>query len=152
MKWSWKGGNMQSGKFAFVLTLVALLLSQATLAFVTTPGNYAPLGVWKGDMYGVGAVTLDLQEQGGKLNGTILFYLIRDHGGKPPGAFLVTPEPLIDPTFDGKVLAFKVSHKNAPPPRTLNDPPVSFRLELINGNKARLTREGGEEQDSWCEM
>ena len=142
---------MRNGKLAFVLTLVVLLLSLATLAFVT-PGNSAPVGVWNGEMYGVRAVTLELQQQGGKLHGTILFYLIRHNDGKPPRSAPGTPEPLIDPTFDGKVLAFKVSHKNAHPPQTLNGPPVSFRLELMNGNKARLTREGGEEQDISYEM
>jgi hypothetical protein len=58
---------------------------------------------------------------------------------------------LIDPQFDGKVFRFQVSHRNAHPPRTLNDPPVNFRLTLINSKKAFLVREGGE-PDSSCDM
>src|SRR5262249_54834438 len=108
-----------------------------------SPGNSAVAGVWNGDMYGVRAVTLELHEQGGKLNGTILFYLIRHNDGLPPRSALGTPEPLIDSVFDGNVLTFKVSHKNAHPPQTLNDPPVSFRLELETSKKANLTRGRG---------
>src|SRR5262245_42531897 len=104
-----KGANMQNGRLAFVLTLVVLLLSLTALAFVT-PGNSAVVGVWNGDMYGVRAVTLELHEQGGKLKGTILFYLIRHNDGLPPRSAPGTPQPLIDPVFDGKVLTFKVSH------------------------------------------
>jgi hypothetical protein len=141
---------MQNEKGVFGLTLGMVLLSLATLAFAT-PGNSAPVGVWNGDMYGVRAVTLEVQEPGGKLNGTILFYLIRHNDGSPPRSAPGTPEPLIDPVFDGKVLTFKVSHKNAHPPRTLNDPPVSFRFE-VSGKRANLTREGGDGEDSSCEM
>ena len=45
---------------------------------------------------------------------------------------------MIQPSFDGKTLSFKVSHRYAHPPRTLNDPPVSFRLELTGPDKAKL--------------
>jgi len=142
---------MQNRKLAFVLTLVVVLLSLATLAFVT-PGNSAVVGVWNGDIYGVRAVTLELHEKGGKLNGTILFYLIRHNDGLPPRSAPGTQEPVIDPVFDGKVLTFKVSHKNAHPPQTLNDLPVSFRLELETSKKAYLTRGSGDEPDSSAEM
>ena len=45
---------------------------------------------------------------------------------------------MIEPSFDGKTLSFKVSHRYAHPPRTLDDPPVSFRLELTGSDKAKL--------------
>jgi hypothetical protein len=108
-------------------------------------------GTWSCKMYGVQAVTLTVKQEQEKLGGTVLFYLIRHNDGKPARSSPGTPEPLIDPRLDGKVLHFQVSHRHAHPPATLNDPPVSFTFQLIENNRAVLKREGGE-PDSSCEM
>ena len=131
-----------------VLMACVLLLLTAVFAPAAPADKSILVGTWKGKMYGVPAVTLTMKEEGGKLSGSILFFLIRHNDGQPPRSSPGTVEPLIDPQFDGKVLLFKVSHRNAHPPRTLNDPPVSFRFELIDSRRAILVREGGEEDSS----
>jgi hypothetical protein len=76
------------------------------------------------------------------LIGAVLFYLIRRNPSGPPSASPGVPEPLIDPTFDGKSLTFKVSHRQAHP-GTEHDPPVTFRFELTSANKLKgLNGEG----------
>ena len=96
------------------------------------------VGVWKGSFDSLPAVTLTLDRDGGKLTGAILFYLIRRSGNGKETASAGVPEPLLQPKFDGKVLTFLVSHKRAHPPRTLNDPPVEFKLELYGSKVAVL--------------
>ena len=80
-------------------------------------------------------LVLSATNEGGKLAGALLFYLLRrdEKGGtsSSPGI----PEPLLNPTFDGKVLGFQVSHRRAHPPRTLADPPANFLLKLTATNK-----------------
>ena len=81
------------------------------------------------------AVTLTVESEGGKLQGAILFFLMRRGAGTAtPGV----PEPLIDPRFDGKTLTFAVSRRYANPPQTFGDPPVTFRVELSGANKSKL--------------
>jgi hypothetical protein len=138
-------------KIAVVIVAFVLLLAALPRGAAQRADNSSFVGDWNGEMYGVKAVTLDIREEKGELKGSVLFYLIRHNDGKPPRSSPGTPEPLIGPHFDGKALLFKVSHRNAHPPQTLNDPPVSFRLELLKPNLARLTREGGGDEPT-CEL
>jgi hypothetical protein len=46
--------------------------------------------------------------------------------------------PLLDPKFDGKILSFQVSHKEAHPPRTLNDPPSFFQMRVTGKDEGEL--------------
>ncbi len=140
---------MPNGKSTLV-AIVALLMAVA-FGQSSSTDNSKLIGTWKCKMYGVPSVSLVLKEDGGKINGSILFFLIRHNDGKPPRSSPGTAEPLIDPQFDGRVLRFQVSHRNAHPPRTLHDPPVNFRFTLINERKGFLIREGGE-PDSSCDM
>ena len=48
------------------------------------------------------------------------------------------PEPLFNPKLEGQSLVFEVSHRRAHPPGTLSDPPVHFRLKLLDHDKAEL--------------
>ena len=80
-----------------------------------------------------------MKDDGGKLSGTVLFYLLRYDGR----SWTVDKQhslalPIIDPKLKGEILTFKVSHREAHPPRTLNDPPVSFQLRLTGKNEAEL--------------
>lgn len=98
------------------------------------------LGVWRAQMDNLPAVTLTITDESGSLSGAILFYLhmrktVNDPYTSTPGI----PEPLIDPTFDGQTLTFQVSHRRAHPPRTLSDPPVTFRLRLSGSSQGELT-------------
>ena len=120
-----------------VLSLAVLFTTAIALAESPTKRSTI-IGQWKGTMEGLPAVTLVVEEDDGKLMGAVLFYLIRRNPGAAPSASPAFPEPMIEPGFDGKTLSFKVSHRYAHPPRTLNDPPVSFRLELTGPDKAKL--------------
>jgi hypothetical protein len=112
------------------------------------PGDGAPLqqdaavvGVWRAQQDGLPWVSLNVSNEGGALQGAIVFYLHRrDDAGKVTTS-TGTPEPLLHPHFDGKVLTFAVSHRRAHPPATLQDPPIPFRLELTGTSRVRLVNE-----------
>ena len=89
-------------------------------------------------MDGLPFVTLTVTNEGGRLAGAVLFYLIRRDEKGTASSSPGIPEPLVNPTFDGKVLTFQVSHRRAHPPRTLTDPPVNFRLMLTGDNKGEF--------------
>ena len=86
-------------------------------------------------------VTLTIDNETGNLSGAVLFYLHRCNEGQPVTSTPESPEPLINPKFDGKTLTFQVSHRRAHPPGSLNDPPVSFHLTLTGIDKAGLINE-----------
>ena len=86
----------------------------------------------------IAAVTLTITNEGGRLAGAVLFYLLRRDEKGTSSSSPGIPEPLLNPTFDGKVLTFQVSHCRAHPPRTLTDPPVNFRLTLTGTNKGEF--------------
>ena len=99
-------------------------------------------GVWRAQMDGLPAITFVISDEGGALNGAILFYFhmrktINDPWTSTPGL----PEPIFGIHFDGKTLSFQVSHRRAHPPRTLNDPPVRYRLTVSGPNQASLVNE-----------
>ena len=99
----------------------------------------AILGIWRGELDNMPAVTLNITEEAGPLQGAILFYLIRRDEGKPPTSSPGIPEPLFNPHFDGKSLSFQLSHRHAHA-NTSSDPPVTFRLDLTGPDEAKLVR------------
>lgn len=106
-------------------------------------------GTWQGKLHDLPAITLSVTDEGGNLSGTILFYLLRYDGQ----AWTVdkegsVPLPLIDPKLDGKLFSFKVSHREAHPPETLNDPPVVFEMRLTGTNQAELKNMSEDQDDS----
>ena len=120
-----------------------LLILWASLLAGAPPEDHASiLGVWRGTMDGLPVIALTVTDEGGRLSVAILFYLIRREEGKPPTSTAGIPEPLLNPKFDGKDLTFQVSHRRAHPPRTLNDPPVSFRLKVTGPDAGALTQAG----------
>lgn len=97
-------------------------------------------GVWRAQLDNMPAFTLVVTDEGGELQGAILFYLIRrDKPGEPPTVTPGIPEPIFHPIFDGRTLRFQVSHRRAHPPRTLSDPPVTFQLTLTDDGKAQVS-------------
>ena len=102
-------------------------------------GDAAILGIWRGELDNLPAVTLNITEEAGPLQGAILFYLIRRDEGKPPTSSPGIPEPLFNPRFDGKSLTFQLSHRHAHA-NTSTDPPVTFRLDLTGPDEAKLVR------------
>jgi hypothetical protein len=135
-------------RFLSLCGLMAMLAT-AGLSQTTRPGepgttsDASPIvGFWHADMDGLPAITLVVTKETGSLSGAVLFYFHRrDAVGQPWTSTPGLPEPLFNPQFDGKTLTFQVSHRRAHPPRTLNDPPVSFRLTLTGVNKADLINE-----------
>ncbi|MGC1296063.1 MAG: hypothetical protein WA869_13595 [Alloacidobacterium sp.] len=120
--------------FTVIAYSQAALSAQATLTQETTP----ILGVWRAQMDGLPAVTLTITNEGGRLAGAVLFYLLRRDEKGTASSSPGIPEPLLNPTFDGKVLTFQISHRRAHPPRTLTDPPANFRLTLTGTNKGEF--------------
>lgn len=118
--------------------LISTLLLIASTAALAAPAvdNSPVLGVWKAQMNSLPMMTLTVEQENGQLIGAILFYLIRRDPGVPETASAGVPEPLIDPTFDGKTLAFKVSHSHAHS-GSEHTPPVAFRFDLTGDGKLR---------------
>jgi hypothetical protein len=116
--------------------------SQAPRRADTADGAANIVGVWRGQMDGLPAVTLVVTDEGGNLSGAVLFFFhqrktVNDPYTSTPGL----PEPMFGLHFDGKKLGFEVSHRRAHPPRTLSDPPVVFHLTLTGPNQAELGNE-----------
>jgi hypothetical protein len=122
------------------MKLILLLVMIQTGVLASAAGS--PLaGTWRGNINNLPAVTLTVRESGGRVMGTILFYFF--HRSTESGPWEVDkthskPLPLLDPKFDGATLTFKVSHKEAHPPHTLNDPPSSFQMRLTGKGLADL--------------
>lgn len=96
------------------------------------------VGVWHGEYRNLPWVTVTVTQDGGALSGAILFYLRRKTPGSAETATAGTPEPLLEPRFDGKTLTFRVSPRHADPPKTLDDPPMVMTMEIIDQDHARL--------------
>jgi len=105
-------------------------------------GKAVITGVWRGQMDNLPVVALVVSDEGGGLSGTALFYMLRrDTVNEPFTATPGLPEPMLNPTFDGKTLQFLVSHRRAHPPRTLTDPPSRFHLTLTGPDKAEFVND-----------
>lgn len=104
-----------------------------------SPSLAAVTGVWRAQINDLPVFTLVITDEGGGLSGAILFYMLkREDVNHPFTATPGLPEPIFNPKFDGKTLTFQVSHKRAHPPRTLSDPPTTFRLTLADDGKAQV--------------
>lgn len=68
-----------------------------------------------------------------------MFYLVRRESNGTQTASPGVPEPLLNVSEVGNTVIFEVSHRNAHPPRTLNDPPVQFKLQLKDSKTGILT-------------
>jgi hypothetical protein len=125
--------------------LISTILLIASTAALAAPAvdNSPVLGIWKAQTDSLPMMTLTVEQQNGQLIGAVLFYLIRRDPGVPMTSSAGAPEPLIDPTFDGKTLTFKVSHAHAHP-GTEHDPPAAFRFELSADGKIRFQGPDGQ--------
>ncbi|MGO8813649.1 MAG: hypothetical protein ACLQVG_03155 [Terriglobia bacterium] len=118
------------------LLLVAILTGSAALS-----AGSPIAGTWRGKIHDLPGIVLTVSDDRGKLSGNILFYFLHRNTEHDPWEVDTTHSmtlPLLNPKFDGKTLSFQVSHKEAHPPRTLNDPPSSFQLRLIGEGEAEF--------------
>ena len=127
--------------------LLWLLCTGTCVTFAAT-NNELVTGVWRGKVDNLPGITMVISDEGGDLTGAVLFYLIRRDDGQPPRSTPGDPEPMFNMKLDGDSLSFQVSHRRAHPPRTLRDPPVSFRLKLTGKNQGILIR-GNDEKNSF---
>ena len=117
---------------------VPSLVLFTALAFGCGPNQLQVAGTWHATMNNLPAVTIVVNDSGGKLIGNIIFYFQQ----KDSGIWKVTrenKEPLMNPTFDGHTLSFELSHENAHPGESgPNDPPVKFEMILTGTDDAKL--------------
>lgn len=130
---------MRSRSFFWVAGAMAI----ACALHAQTNGSERLLGIWRGQMETLPAVTLNVTDEGGALNGAVLFYLIKKSFtmSEPTTSTPGVPEPLLHPKLDGNSLVFEVSHRRSHPPNTLSDPSVRFRLKPVDADKAELVNE-----------
>jgi hypothetical protein len=114
----------------------AIVLNAGTPGVKTAANNLS--GVWHGEYRDLPWVTVTLTQEGEAFSGAILFYLHRKTSGSAETATAGTPEPLLEPHFDGKTLTFRVSTRHADPPKTLDDPPIVMTMEIVDQDHARL--------------
>ena len=126
-----------------IILLMTGVMTMSCALHAQTNSNERLLGVWRGQMDTLPAVTLNVTDEGGGISGAILFYLIKRSFtmSEPTTSTPGIPEPLLNLKFDGKSLVFDVSHRRAHPPGTLSDPPVHFRMKLVDTDKAELVNE-----------
>ena len=126
--------------FLCILAMFGTAALHAQAGVAKDAADVTPIvGVWRAQMDGLPFITLTLTNENGSLQGAVLFYLHRREAvGQPWTSTPGNPGPIFNPKFDGETLTFQVSHRGAHPPRTLNDPPFTFRLKLIGPNKAGL--------------
>jgi len=135
--------RVSASLFAIAALLATALFAQSTHSTAPRPAgaqsHAAFAGVWRAQIHGLPAVTLNLSYETGSLNGAILFYLLRKDPGSAETSTPGVPEPLIDPHFDGVTLTFAVSHRHAHPPESLSTAPVHFRMRITAADQAELT-------------
>ncbi len=118
-----------------VLSIVAVLAIATQLAGLAR-SPFA--GTWQGKQNGLPAVTLTVQEVGGKLTGAIVFYLQkRDTVSAPWHIEGGAIEPLIDPQVDGRRLSFEVRHATEHGSSEYG-PNVKMAVDLTGQNAARM--------------
>ncbi|MFZ0395447.1 MAG: hypothetical protein WCF17_16735 [Terracidiphilus sp.] len=134
---------------------VQLVMIMAALSSLSPPcaGQTAPtdtkvlLGIWQGQgaaqETGIPFVTLTLIDDGGNLYGAILLSVIRLEQGKRVASAPGIPEPILNPSFDGRTLRFQIRYRGPLPPGISSDGPVlTYRLKLTPPNKAELAMGG----------
>ncbi|MGA3370555.1 MAG: hypothetical protein ABSC48_02220 [Terracidiphilus sp.] len=133
-------------KIASALSLLlsaSLALGQGSATGQAPSASKAVIpGVWRGEMDNLPIVTLVVSDEGSGLTGAALFYMLRRFTVNDPfTASPGLPEPLLNPTFDGKTLYFQISHRRAHPPGSLSDPPCRFHMTLTGPDKAEFVND-----------
>ena len=95
-------------------------------------------GTWEATINDLPGVKIKIEESGGRLGGTVVFFF---HRRGDDGKWHVEGDnrggPMLVPRLQGKVLTFEVTHHKTHGSSELG-PNVKFRLELMGANEARL--------------
>jgi|HubBroStandDraft_4_1064222.scaffolds.fasta_scaffold343648_2 hypothetical protein len=116
--------------------LTALLLA-STLAAVPAAASDSPIaGVWTATLHDQPCIKLTVIDNGGKLSGSIIFYMLmlEDGSWRVKGDAAVD---LINPRLEGQTFVFEVPHAKKHGSTDPADQEIkAFRLELTGKNEA----------------
>ncbi|MGB9457469.1 MAG: hypothetical protein WCB12_15585 [Bryobacteraceae bacterium] len=132
---------MKTNRSTIIATLAALACA-ATFAIaqssVVVSANSAFAGSWEGKLNDHPGIDLKIDEAGGKISGTVVFYFQeRSDVNSPWRVTAEYPVPLLSPRVEGKTLTFEVAHHICHTCAELG-PNAKFRMELAGPNEARL--------------
>jgi len=109
------------------------------------PGKSSFAGTWEGKMNDLPGIDLKIDEAGGKVSGSIVFYYQeRSNENEPWHTAGESPAALLVPHVEGKTLTFEVQHHKCHECTELG-PNVRFRIELSGQNEARLWKLGNQD-------
>jgi hypothetical protein len=127
---------------AFTGIVMLLLLQLSTPVHAKSSFS----GTWEGKMNDLPGIDLNIDEAGGKVSGTIVFYFQeRSNANEPWHVAGESPVPLLAERVDGRILTFEVQHHKCHTCPELG-PNVKFRVELAGPNEALLWKLENEEQ------
>lgn len=115
------------------------LVTSYLLATTMAVGATSPFtGVWEGEVNDLPAVALTVEHAGGKVSGTMTFYLqMRSNEHAKWEVKGGHPTPLLSPEIKGKALMFEVAHRKSHGSSEWG-PNVKFRVEFVSTEEARL--------------
>ena len=87
-----------------LLGFAVIIVVAALVAAGDKGRNVAVVGIWRGELDNLPAVTLNITDEAGPLQGAMLFYLIRRDEVNRPHHPPEIPEPLFNPQFHGQQL------------------------------------------------
>jgi hypothetical protein len=126
---------------AALATVATLFIGPSPLVAQSAAGlpEKSPFaGTWEGKMNDLPGIDLKIDETGGKVSGTIVFYYQeRSNTNEPWHVAGESPVPLLAPHVEGKTLTFEVQHHKCHECAELG-PNVRFRMEITGPDKARL--------------
>ena len=139
------GTARAQGGFAALALAAALATAQSSTPARPTP---AWAGTWEGKVNGLPGITLTIDDAGGKIAGSVVFYLQKRADVNAP--WRVTGQdskPLVAPRVEGNTLTFEVQHQVCDG-CTERGPNARFRVALAGPNEARIWKLDGRGADS----
>jgi hypothetical protein len=119
-------------------TMLYVCLLAGVLTAIEKP---AVEGKWEGEMNGLKAITLTVQENKGAMEGSVIFYVTRDDDGKGMQIVGQDERKMLETQWDGKILRFAVGAPDFDP----DGPGVRFTMTMTGDKKAELKRLGADE-------
>jgi hypothetical protein len=95
-------------------------------------------GKWEGQMHDLKAVAITVSEDRGRMEGSVVFYVIRDDDSQGPRVVGQDERKILDPHWDGRALQFAVGAPDFDP----GAPGVRFTITVTGDKKAELKRWG----------